>query len=593
MLPLFTKYCTGCHNSTDHEGKLVLESYADLSRGGKRGAEVIAGHPEQSRLLRVLNGQTEPSMPPKDNEKPKPADIALLAAWIDAGAKGPSGAAPDPTALVVPKVAPIGPVRHPINAVACSPDGKWIAVARYGVVELLSADTRAVVHTLGDQPGNVNDLAFSADSSMLAAAAGQAGLFGEATLWKVSDGSLIRKFLGHRDSLYAVAISPDMQILATAGYDQQIKLWDLHSGAEQKTLKGHNGAVFALAFDPRGKLLASASGDRTVKLWDVANGERLETFGQPLLDQYTVAFSPDGQHLAAAGADNRIRIWRISPTAKEGTNPIEMTEFADEQPLVKLAYSPDGQMLVTSADDRTIKLWNPATLSELRTLERQPDVARRWRFCPAIDMVWWSAGWMGRWRFTMLAAESVSRAATSIANLLLATAADSSSRLARSALSAAAILAQVPLDGFTDAIPEQPETEPNDTPAQANPIKKLPATVVGALGTLGDADYFSFDAPAGQTFVFDAAAQHRLEGGPAVGAVRRRRKVAARSRRIRFRERSAVALPFRPRGPLSDPHRRPHDGRRRGPQIQAHDRSNPVRRRLLSAQRGRRQSERG
>ena len=96
-------------------------------------------------MFRVLDGQTDPSMPPKDNEKPKPAEIALLAAWIDAGAKGPSGAAPDPTVLVVPKVAPIGPVRRPINAVACSPDGRWIAVARYGVVELLSAEDREIV----------------------------------------------------------------------------------------------------------------------------------------------------------------------------------------------------------------------------------------------------------------------------------------------------------------------------------------------------------------------------------------------------------------------------------------------------------------
>ena len=40
-----------------------------------------------------------------------------------------------------------------------------------------------------------------------------------------------------------------------------------------------------------------------------------------------------------------------------------------------------------------------------------------------------------------------------VARLLLAAVADSSNRLARSALSAASILAQVPLDGFTEAIP--------------------------------------------------------------------------------------------------------------------------------------------
>jgi hypothetical protein len=506
VLPLLTKYCTGCHNSTDREGKLVLESYADLLRGGKRGAEVVAGHPEQSRLVRVLNGQTEPSMPPKDNERPKPTDIAILAAWIDAGAKGPSGAAPDPTALLAPKVAPVGPVRRPINAVACSPDGRWIAVARYGTVELLSAETRAVVRTLGDQPGNVNDLAFSADSSMLAAAAGQAGLFGEASLWTVSDGSLVRRFRGHRDSLYAVAISPDMRILATAGYDQQIKLWDLHTGAEQKTLKGHNGAVFALAFDPRGKLLASASGDRTVKLWDVASGERLETFGQPLQDQYTVAFSPDGQHLAAAGADNRIRIWKISSSGKEGTNPIEFAEFADEQPLVKLAYSPDGQTLASSADDRRIKFWNPSTLAELRTLERQSDVAPALAFLPGNrhGLV------VGRMDGSLAIYDATSGqpiTAATAARSILALAADPWMKACRPLLCTFTILTAVSLNGFLEAIPEQPEVEPNNTPAQANALTKLPVTIVGALNVLGDADYFSFDAAAGQTFVFDAAAR--------------------------------------------------------------------------------------
>ena len=126
----------------------MLESYAALLEGGKRGAEVVPGHAEQSRLVRVLSGEGELAMPPKDNEKPKPEEIALISRWVEAGAKGPQGAAVDPTRIVVPKIAPTAPVRDSINAVACSPDGHWIAVARYGRVELLAADSRKLVRTI-------------------------------------------------------------------------------------------------------------------------------------------------------------------------------------------------------------------------------------------------------------------------------------------------------------------------------------------------------------------------------------------------------------------------------------------------------------
>ena len=382
IAPLFAKYCTSCHNGTDREGKLVLESYAALLEGGKRGGEIVPGNLAQSRLLRVLSGEGELAMPPEDNEKPKPEEIALITRWVEAGAKGPQGAALDPKRLVAPKIAATAPVRDSINAVACSPDGHWIAVARYGRVELLSADDRKLVRTLADIRGNVNDVAFSADSGKLVAAAGEAGLFGEARLWNVADGLLLEKFQGHRDSMYAVALSPDGKTLATGSYDQQIKLWNTDSGAEIRTLTGHNGAIHALAFHPQGKLLASASGDRTLKLWDAASGERLETFGQPLLDQYTLAFSPDGSQLAGAGVDNRIRIWRISPSGKEGTNPILFARFAHEHAIVKLVYSPDGKRLATSSEDGTLKIWNAETIEEERSLERQPDAAAALAFLP-------------------------------------------------------------------------------------------------------------------------------------------------------------------------------------------------------------------
>ncbi|MGH7136347.1 MAG: WD40 repeat domain-containing protein, partial [Pirellulales bacterium] len=204
-------------------------------------------------------------------------------------------------------------------------------------------------------------------------AAGEPGLFGEVKLWNVADSALVRTIVGHRDSLYAVAISADGKLIATGGYDQEIKLWDAASGQEVRTITGHNGAVFDLAFSPNGKLLASASADRTVKLWDVATGNRLDTFGQPLKEQYAVTFSPDGRRVAAGGVDNRIRVWSLSDTAKEGTNPLAITRFAHEGAIIELAWSRDGKTLISSAEDRTVRVWDADQVIERLSLPMQPD----------------------------------------------------------------------------------------------------------------------------------------------------------------------------------------------------------------------------
>ena len=223
-------------------------------------------------------------------------------------AHGPTANSTAVAEIVAPKIEPVGKARNPIAAVAFSPDGRWIAAARYGCVEILSAPQRTspgsgssafgkpvLLKTLSGIAGNVNGVGFSTDGTLLFAAAGEAGLFGELSLWNTADWSRRLTLRGHRDALLGAALSPDGKIAATASYDQTIRLWSVATGKELRVLKGHNGPVFDVAFDPTSRLLASASGDRTVKLWDVASGERLDTFSQPTKDQYAVAFSPDGQ----------------------------------------------------------------------------------------------------------------------------------------------------------------------------------------------------------------------------------------------------------------------------------------------------------
>lgn len=379
IAPIFEERCVDCHAGDDAEGEFSLESYKDLMKGGKAGKAIEPGKAQESLLVKFIEGRSGKEgknkfMPPGKKEHLKPEEIVLIRQWIDAGAQPP--AAPMKIADVLatlPKIAPKTEHKKAIQALAFSPQAKLIAVGSYAQVQLLDAATRQPVRTIEGVAGKVNALRFSADGSMLFAAAGDAGIGGIAYQWKTADGSLVRTYEGHKDALYALALSPDGQTLATGSYDQKIKLWKVADGTEIKTLTGHNGGVYGLSFRPDGKVLASASADRTVKLWDVASGKRLDTLSQPLKEQSVVAFAPDGRTLVAGGVDSRIRVWEVSDKAEEGSNPLLLTRFAHEGAILNLAFSADGKQLVSSAADRTVKVWKTADVTEIHLLEAQPD----------------------------------------------------------------------------------------------------------------------------------------------------------------------------------------------------------------------------
>ncbi|MGE0758193.1 MAG: WD40 repeat domain-containing protein, partial [Pirellulaceae bacterium] len=372
VVPLFTKYCTGCHNEQDREGKLSLDTFAALQRGGEHGAAVLPGQPESSRLIRLLSGAAEPRMPPEGEAMPTPAEIEVLKAWIAAGAKGPEGVEPSRRQLLAPQLPAASGAADRILALAYSPDGKLLAVGRFGLVEIRDVATDGVLSTLRDLPGKVNSLHFSQDGTRLVAATGITGLLGTATVWNVASGQRLLELEGHRDILYDAEFSPDGRWIATCSYDRKVMLWDASNG-QSRTFEGHNDAVYDLAFSPDGTVLASASGDKTVKLWHVATGERLDTLSQPQGEQYAVVFSPDGRYVLSGGADNRIRVWEFVSRASPQINPLVHARFGHEGAVLALAFSPDGHWLLSAAEDRTVKLWETRQYTQVRLFDRQSD----------------------------------------------------------------------------------------------------------------------------------------------------------------------------------------------------------------------------
>ncbi len=155
---------------------------------------------------------------------------------------------------------------------------------------------------------------------------------------------------GHTDPIFGVDISPNGQLIATAGADRTVKLWQ-SDGTLLNTLAKHQAAVWDVAFSPDGQLIASASRDKTVKLWRQRDGRLLSTFKGHQDSVFGISFSPNGQLIASASRDKTVKLWR------QHDGKLIDTLLAHSGPVRKAVFSPDGQMLATASEDKTIKLW--------------------------------------------------------------------------------------------------------------------------------------------------------------------------------------------------------------------------------------------
>src|SRR5262249_9102333 len=120
---------------------------------------------------------------------------------------------------------------------------------------------------------------------------------GQLRIFNVAKGNQERAVLAHgkaqkQESVYAVAFSPDGKQVATGGADGAAKVFTVADGKLVRAMKayhakdfpkGQRDSVLALAFSPDGKLLATGSTDQTIKIWKVSDGTVEKELAHPTL----------------------------------------------------------------------------------------------------------------------------------------------------------------------------------------------------------------------------------------------------------------------------------------------------------------------
>jgi hypothetical protein len=482
-------YCSGCHNDRDAEADFSVERFATLRKGGAgSGDPIVPGDAAASILIQRIKSTDSDHMPPADQPQVPAADLATLEAWIAAGAAGPALDTSILETLAVPSLAAYPGIK-PVTAMARSPDGTRLAVARGRSIEILAFENRRPAAqpraTFTDLPGKVAAVHFTRDGSRIVIATGVVGLRGVAEIRDAMTGKVLQSFAGHRDLLYDAELSPDEATLATAGYDRTISLWNVADGALVRSIDVHNGAVYDLAWHPTGKLLGSASADETVKLWRARDGVRLDTLSQPQGEVTSVAFTPDGGHVIAAGRDKRIHLWKLASFEEPAINPPVSARFAHETPIVAIALSADGRRLLTTAEDGGLKSWSVPDLVLEQDFPRQPDLVAAVVADPDGGFL------VGRMNGSLDTLDAAGLKAASVGN--------SAGAAAPSAISEpVAIPAAAPVARILEA-------EPNDTAAAAQAVPS-PVSLSGAIQSDDDVDCFRFTAQAGVPLVLEVIA---------------------------------------------------------------------------------------
>jgi hypothetical protein len=363
--PIITKYCLECHNAKTLKGTLNLETYKAMMEGADSGPVIDASKPDKSRLVLQVEGKEKPTMPPpKAKFQPTKDEIALLRAWVAAGAKDDGANIKVELPVITAKV----DVLPPVTGLAYSPQNKSLVIARNErtmIIDLGAGDT--VGKELSLDRGKVTALACSSRSDRLVVGISESGQSGRVVPAVFGRAWTDEGQPAHTDAVLAVALDGQDCWIASAGYDTIIylrKATKLHHA-----IKEHSDAVYGLAFSPDGKLLASVSADRAMKVFDVEKGNLLYTLGEATDWLYAVAWSPDGKYLVSGGVDKSIRVYEPTPTGAK----LRQSVFAHEGAVQKLVFSSDSKTFYSVGEDCVVKAWDIEKMVERKVYDKQSE----------------------------------------------------------------------------------------------------------------------------------------------------------------------------------------------------------------------------
>lgn len=402
---------TASYNNTnifDATNGTVVKQIANANRDGRDGHMALSGDGQwlavgsqsengQVRVLELATGNAIATVKPVQNASVYGAishDGSLLATWGQHYNRG--GAGEDH--LTILRTVQVWNVKDAkvaatlvtdsanVQAVRFSRDGKKIATAGMGVVQMWDAQTGKVERRFAGRTGQGMHVAFAPDGQTIAAISADNCV----QTWDTTTGKRLSIMAGGGQQARGLQYTPTGQLLVWTWTSNALEIWDGTTGKRLTPDGGHRSPLQSLQFTPDGKTLFSVSNDGRLLRWNTHTGEELETFelreladrrramGSAQTNMGPVYFSPNGKYMiggsASSGGSGNVALWDV----EAGMELLALTHpggYVDRNGIV--AFSPDSRKLVAASrygnreQGANIPLWDVESGAPLPTCSGQ------------------------------------------------------------------------------------------------------------------------------------------------------------------------------------------------------------------------------
>jgi len=142
------------------------------------------------------------------------------------------------------------------------------------------------------------------DEQQMACASGE-----NINVYKVEEGLMIKKIIGHSSRVSDLYLMPDKVTLISSSWDCTIKVWDWNERLCLRTLVGHTNYINKIVM-ANAEVLVSASSDGCVKFWRLESGKCVKTLKEHKGDIKDMKrFAKD--LMVTCGEEKNVIFWKL------------------------------------------------------------------------------------------------------------------------------------------------------------------------------------------------------------------------------------------------------------------------------------------